>query len=183
MTSNQRKTVAIDLTGVKSVVNTLVSVADTAGVSPTDGMADQKVATLPDELVLIDANSVPSFYTYGLVFLWLGPICAILALALLAYSYIRNKSQYVKIALLQGAAITIVGLLSLLTGPLFRPPLLSAVTSPNMRIVVGNLYDSFIAIFNSQASVMVSLGLTLALVPLAVSYSLGLYKKKSLKKK
>jgi hypothetical protein len=68
---SQQKSISIDLTGVKNVVSTLVGVADNRGIDlPNDGAAADKVAALPDQLVLLDANNVPSLYSYGVVFLW-----------------------------------------------------------------------------------------------------------------
>lgn len=179
LTSNSQKSISLDLSGVKSTVEKLLTVADTRGANTEN--ATERVSNIPDELVLVNADNVPSFYTYGLVFLWVGPLCAIGALALLVYPYIRKRSQYYKIAAIQGSALAVAGLLSLLVGPLVRPPALASIQSPNVRVVVGNLYDSFIAIFNQQAYWLVVAGVLLALVPLAVRYGLQLAAKRSAK--
>jgi hypothetical protein len=176
---SQQKSISIDLTGVKNVVSTLVAVADNRGITlPNDGATADKVAALPDQLILLDANNVPSLYNYGVVFLWVAPICTLLALALMAYPYFRNRSKYYQIALMQGSVLAVAGLLSLLFGPLFRPPVLAHVTSPNMRIVVGNMYNAFINLFNNQAYTFITIGVLLAVLPLAVHYGLQFYTKK-----
>lgn len=177
LTSNEQKSISLNLAGVKGTVETLLNVAGSNGANTEN--AAERLNNIPDELTLINADNIPSFYTYGLVFLWLGPICALLAIALLAYPYIRNRSQYYKVAMIQGAFLVLTGILSLLVGPLVRPPALAKVASPNMRVVVGNLYDSFIAIFNQQAYWLIGAGLLLALVPLAVRYGLKLANKRS----
>jgi hypothetical protein len=99
-------------------------------------------------------------------------------MGLLAYPYFRNRNKYYQIALMQGSVLAVAGLLSLLLGPLFRPPVLSNVTSPNMRIVVGNMYDAFINIFNSQAYTFITIGVLLAILPVSVHYGLQFYSKK-----
>jgi hypothetical protein len=179
MTSNNQKSISLDLSGVKNTVEKLLTVADSRGANTEN--ASERVSALPDELVLLNAENVPSFYNYGLVFLWMGPLCAVGALALLAYPYLRDRRQYYKVALIQGSALVVAGLLCLLVGPLVRPPVLANINSPNMRVVVGNLYDSFVAIFNQQAYWLIVAGVLLALVPLAVRYGLKLAAKRTAK--
>lgn len=179
LTSNEQKSVAIDLTGVKSTVDKLVGFADALGAEGTNAEnVEQRVSQLPDQLTLINADNIPSFYTYGLIFLWLAPLCVLGSLALLAYPYIRDRRQYYKVAAVQGAMVALFGALSLLVGPLFRPPALANVASPNMRVVVGNLYDAFINYFNQQAYIVIALGLALALLPWLVHLGLGFYSKR-----
>jgi len=86
-----------------------------------------------------------------------------------------KRSRYYRIAMVQGAALVMAGLLSLLVGPLFRPPALANITSPNLRIVVGNLYDSFIMSFNQQSMVMIGVGVILACAPLGAHYAFQWY--------
>jgi hypothetical protein len=179
LTSNEQKSISVDLSGVKGTVEKLVGVANDKGAN-TDNVED-RLSTIPDEIVLVNADNIPSFYTYGLIFLWLGPISALLALGLLVYPYLRDRTKYYKIAIIQGVALVVAGLVSLLVGPLVRPPALANITSPNMRIVVGNLYDSFISIFNQQAYWLIAAGILLACVPSAVRYGLRLANKRSAK--
>lgn len=177
VTSKEQKSVSLDLSGVKNTVNTLLSVADNRGAD-TD-QASERVNNIPDELVLVNADNIPSFYTYGLIFLWLAPLCALVAVGLLVYPYVRHKNRYYRIALVQGAALVGAGLLSLLVGPLFRPPAMASVTSPNMRIVVGNLYDAFIVTFNRQSSYLIAAGVVVMVVPMLIHYGLIWYSKRS----
>ncbi len=181
VTSPEQKSVTLDLTGVKSTVERLVGVANTAGVSVAEN--GDRLSQVPDQVVLVDANNIPSFYGYGLAFMWLAPICLILALVLLAYPYFRNRSKYYQVALAQGSVILVAGLLALLVGPLFRPPVLASITSPNVRTIVGNLYDAFLAQFNQQVYWLIVVGLVWAILPIVVWYGLGLYRKRVAKKK
>lgn len=180
VTSENQETVALDLSGVKGTVGTLLTVADNRGVADTEN-ATNRLNTIPDELVLVNADNIPSFYKAGVALLWIAPICVITALGLLVYPYVRHRNRYHRIALVQGATVVMAGILSLLVGPLFRPPALSSVTSPNMRIVVGNLYDAFIASFNQQAYWLIGAGLILAILPVSIRF--GLQKYGQIKKK
>ncbi|MEI7682907.1 MAG: hypothetical protein WCJ24_01230 [Candidatus Saccharibacteria bacterium] len=179
LTSSQQKSITLDLTGVKSTIDKLITLADSTGLDVNAN--GERVNNLPDQLVLVDANNVPSFYTYAVIFMWVAPLCVLMALALLVYPYFRDRRRYYQIALVQGTVIAVTALLLLLLGPLFRPPVLSNVTSPNMRIVVENMYNAFIALFNNQAYIMFGLGVVLALLPLAAFYGLQFYNQKTSK--
>lgn len=181
LTSSNQESVTLNLSGIKNTVTTLINVA-----GRSEGDAANRIENVPDEITLVDANNIPDFYKYGLVFLWLGPISGLLALALLVYPYLKDKSRYYLIAATQGAALAVAGLASLLLGPLFKPPLLAQIPAPGSRTVVSNLYDAFIATFNHQAMHLVWAGVVLAVVPFAVHEGLkyyGRYKAKPSTKK
>lgn len=178
LTSSNRESIVLNFSGIKSTLGSLIDLAGQA-----NSQAANNLSNIPDQITLVNANNIPSFYKYGLVFLWLGPISAIIALLLLAYPYLKNRSQYYIIALIQGAAIAVTGILCQFLGPLFRPPVLANIPSANARVVVGNLYDAFIATFNSQSMWLIWGGLTLAVLPLAVRYGLRLYHQMMLKRR
>lgn len=178
LTSNERESIVLNLSGVKNVFESLITIA-----GKTNSDVEAKVSAVPDKIVLVDADNIPNFYKYGLAFLWIGPIAAVLAFLLLAYPYIRDRSRYYIIALAQGAMITAMGFLCLLVGPLFKPPVLANIPSANSRVVVSNIYDAFISTFNSQSLLLVKVGIALAVVPLLVHYGLKLYHARMLKKK
>lgn len=173
LTSSNQESVTVNLSGIK---NTLGSLIDLSGRS--DGEAATKLENVPDEIVLVDANNIPDFYRYGLLFLWLGPISGLLALALLAYPYIKDRRHYYWIALIQGSFIMVAGLAAHLIGPLFKPPLLANIPNPGSRTVVSNLYDAFITTFNAQALTLVKAGVVLAVLPLVVWQGLKLYSRR-----
>lgn len=166
MTSNDRQDVALDLTGVKALLTRLIEVTgreDEARIDPNN---------IPDNVVLVEADSVPSFYETGVVFLWLAPLMLIVALVSFGYPYYRQLSDWQNLASLQGAVLVLTGMLALSFGPLFRPPLLANINAPNARIIVENIYNSFIATFNSQTYTLIVLGTLM----LAVSVGFQTYK-------
>lgn len=170
LTSNERESIVLNLASVKNIATSLISVA-----GQNTGDVEAKVGAVPDQIVLVDASNIPSFYKYGLVFLWLGPLTAIGALVLLAYPYIRDRSKYYIIAAAQGLVVAAMGLLCLLVGPLFKPPVLANIPSANSRTVVSNLYDAFVNTFNHQSFNLVKVGIALAVVPLVVRFGIKFY--------
>lgn len=178
LTSNSRESIVVNLSGVKNVLESLITIA-----GKTNSNLETTVSSVPDQITLVNADNIPDFYKYGLAFLWIGPIAAVLAALLLVYPYIRDRSRYYIIAPAQGAMITAMGFLCLLIGPLVKPPVLANIPSANSRVVVGNIYDAFISTFNSQSLLLVKVGIALAVVPLLVRYGLKLYHARMLKKK
>lgn len=178
LTSSNQESIVIDLSGVKSTFENLINLA---GRDNTQAQA--KISSVPDQITLINADNIPDFYKYGVALLWIAPLTAIGALALLVYPYIRDRSRYYIIAATQGALLIVVGYLCLLVGPLFKPPVLANIPSANSRVVVSNLYDAFINTFNSQSLVLVKIGFALALIPLAFRYGLKFYGNWAAKKK
>lgn len=162
LTSPQREAVVINLEGAKDVVNRLIQ------LSGREGQTSFEPNKIPSEIVVFDPANYPNFYHYGVVLMWLSPLMALGAVALLAWPYIKDRSRYREVMIIQGSAVALAGLLALLIGPLFRPVVLGNVASPNLRTVVSNLYDAFIATFNSQTMFVIVAGM------LAIAIAVGI---------
>lgn len=153
LTSNNQESIVINLEGPKSVLTQVIDIVGQrreVKVNPDN---------IPSEIVLLDADKIPDFYKYGLFFLWLGPIALIGAAILSALPYFKLRQNYRMIMLVQGGALTLAGLLTLLAGPLFKPPLLASLNRQEGRTVIGNLYDAFMATFTAQTSALIIAGL------------------------
>lgn len=149
VTSNNQESIAIDLSGPKMVITQVINVVGERreiNVNPDN---------IPSEIVLLDVNNIPNFYKYGVFFLWVGPIALIGAVVLTAVPYLKLRQNYKLIMVVQGGALLVVSLLALLVGPLLRPPLLANLDRQEARVVVGNLYDAFIATFNTQTTSLI----------------------------
>lgn len=157
LTSNNQESIVIDLSGPKMVLSRII---DAVGEHRQVKVNPENI---PNEIVLLDAAKIPDFYKYGVFFLWLGPIALIGAAVLTAVPYFKLQQNYKFIMLAQGGALLIVSLLALLVGPLFRPPLLANLTREEGRIVVGNLFDAFMATFNAQTTSLIIAGLVVVL--------------------
>ena len=163
VTSSDQQDVDIDLTQLKGILTKVVALGDieqTIKVDPNN---------IPDKIVIIEAKNVPDLYGYGVAMSWLAPLAALVAIGLLARPYFRDRKSYLKIMTVQGLSLIVVGLISLLTGPLLRPIALESVTNANGRIVVGNLYDAFIKTFDAQTAIIVYFGLAVCLAAALVS--------------
>lgn len=163
LTSNNQQDVDIELSGLKSTVTRVIEIS---GVEPR--RIDP--SKIPDRLVLVEEKNVPNLYTYGVVVSWLAPLGLLAALILIAVPYLWDRKHYVQIMFVHGALLISVGLISLLLGPLLRPPALEPFHNPNGREVVGNIYDAFISTFNTQTAAFVYIGVLLCLAALLVHF-------------
>lgn len=165
LTSPQKQPVVINLEGAKDFVERLIEVSGREGETNID------VNKIPNQVTVFDPAKYPNFYHYTVVLNWLSPLLAIGAIALLAWPYVKDRTKYRRVMLIQGACVAAAGLLALLVGPLFKPMVLGNVQSANMRVVVGNLYTAFINTFNNQTLFVIAAGV-LAIV---VSVGIGVY--------
>ena len=163
LTSPQKPPVVINLEGAKEVVTRLIQLSGREGETRIDPNE------IPNQITVFDPAKFPNFYQYTVVLTWLSPLLAIGAVALLAWPYFKDKTRYKETMIIQGACIALAGLFALLLGPLFRPLALGNITSVNLRVVVGNLYDAFIATFNTQTMLVIGLGLLAVGVSVAIS--------------
>lgn len=156
VTSNDPQNIEIDLTRLKSVIERIVALADVeeANINPDE---------IPDTVVLLDASKIPNFYQYGVIFLWLAPLALIAGLALFAWPYLKAPRDAWSTPLKQGLVIVAVSFLGLMLGPLFKPPVLAQVTTPNARIVVENVYNAFLDTFNRQTYLLLLIGIIFCL--------------------
>ncbi|MBP7807328.1 hypothetical protein KA047_02420 [Candidatus Saccharibacteria bacterium] len=163
VTSNSPQPVVLDLSGVKNILTQLVDVSTSLGREPK-----VNPDSIPSEITLLDTDNLPNFYRFSVAFLWMAPLAFIGALASIAYPYIKPTRQFKPMLLMQGAVVTAFGLLALLVGPLFRPPLLANVDTSQGRVVIGNIYDGFITTFNTQSRYLLGLGVLMMLVSAAM---------------
>ncbi len=152
--SSNQENIDIDLTGIKDIIVKVTNASEALG-------KDIKIRAdnVPDTITIIEESKIPDFYRLGVVFLWMAPVAFIFAVLLLAYPHLKYRNDTKSLLILQATIITLVGLFGLLFGPLFKPPVLSSINEPSGRIIVSNIYDSFISTFNSQTLVMVSVGI------------------------
>lgn len=161
LTSEDTENVEIDLTGIKQTASKLIDLAN-----KEDGQAATKVESLPDKITLLDTSQFPKFYKLGTAFMWLAPITLVAGLLILAWPHIKAKKVKLDVLLSQGLIVLAAYFIGLLFGPLFRPPVLAQFNNANLRTVAENLYNSFIASFNSQIQLLLVLGLVMVAVPL-----------------
>ena len=159
LTSENRESIEISLTTEKEIIGVILNALERTGRDES-AIAD-KVNSIPNNIVLLNKDTVPNFYQQSVALLWAGPLAALGAIIALAVPYVVDRRRYIQIALIQGGAIMLFGIVAMLFGPLFRPPVLANIPTANARIVIGNIYDAFIQTFNAQSQLMLIGGATI----------------------
>lgn len=159
-TSERPEPVTYDLSGIKATVTKLLTLAN-----KDDAVV--KVDQIPDSITVFkNVDKIPSFYKAGVTLTFIAPLAFLLALFLLVWPHVKKKYPTNKLLVGQGIALTTAGLFALLIGPLFKPPVLAQVNNANLRVVVENVYNGFVATFNHQTYYLVGLGIVFLLIPL-----------------
>lgn len=161
ITSENPKNIEYDLTGIKSVIDKIITL-----IGKDD--AESRVNKIPDKIVILDVSNLPKLYMYGTVFLWVAPIALIGAAILLVRPHVIRRRLDAKILTFQGFVIIGTSVMALLVGPLFQPPLLAQIPSTDLRVVVENVYDAFIDNFNAQTMWLFDLGLVVLVIAVCV---------------
>lgn len=159
--SKNPQNVEIDLTTLKGLISSVSNLVETSGLAP-QGLSRVDTGQVPSKIVLVEASRIPNIYRIGNMFLWLGPISFIAALLLFLIPIWRNFANRASLSLLllmQGVGMLIFGSISPALGPLFKPRFLAEIDSANLRVVAGNLYNSFVQKFDQQTQILFLLGL------------------------
>lgn len=154
LTSSSQKSIGLDLQGIKSGITTVSKVADIFG---QDMNID--ATRVPDKLVLVNADSIPSFYKEAIAVLWLGPLSLLGALLIFAGLLYKDISDRHRTILIICLSVALAGLFGLSSGPLVRPVILGMLSSPNLRHVYQNIYNEMLTPFNHQMLIMIAISI------------------------
>jgi hypothetical protein len=145
ITTKRPDPVEINLVPVKDKLAKISSITD----QPLP-VTDREV---PDNIVLAAPEKLPNIYQMGVTLTWVGPIALLLSIFFLVfpiYKSWQDKQRLKKVLVWESVAVLVSFIVSLLLGPIFKPPVLANFNNDNVRQLVSNIYDAFINVFNSQ---------------------------------
>lgn len=160
--SPNQESIVIELATVKDPVERIV--AAIGQMTDNSELTGQQVSRIPDTITLLDANKVPDLYSVSIAILWAGPLLLIAALVVLTAPYVHRRILWTYTLIAQGIAVVLAGIFALLIGPMVRPPVIGLMPDANIRTIVGNVFDAFIATFNSQSWWLIWLGVAAILI-------------------
>lgn len=163
ITSESPKGVVIDTTAVKSLVAPIANV-----VATPEQKAKLEGVNIPDEIVLIDPEAVPSIY-YLTGFLWIWPFALLGAIGVIGYVIYASVPK-VRLVTTQKVASVLAGFgfVSAAIIPSIKPTIVKNIDNYNLRIVAANIYEGLsAALFNMYV--------TLTVVSIAVVISIFLF--------
>lgn len=173
LTAEKPEDASLDLSSIKQTLPQVIAVAGNISDRDTEA-ATLRVEDIPDTITIVNANDVPNIYRLGVALLWIAPIAALVAVMIFIYLIYRARySRKISAIVLavEGGMLIVVGLFALALGSLLQPSILANVPNANMRIVVDNMYQAFIATFNSQTQVIFMIGILLIIVALLVLWA------------
>lgn len=173
LTAEKPENVSFDLSSIKQTLPQVIAVAGNISDRNTEA-AELRVEDIPDTITIINADELPNIYRLGVALLWIAPIAALIAVAIFIYLIYRARySRRLSAAVLatEGSVLIIAGLFALALGPLFKPPILANVPNANMRIIIENIYQTFINTFNSQTQNIFIIGILLIIIALIVLWA------------
>jgi hypothetical protein len=154
LTSEKREAVTFNLVPLKKGLVVISAIAERA-----DKPIEVDASEIPDTITLIKGNETPKLYKINQTLLFLAPISIFASIGLLGYLLYSGRKRIYKVLLQIGIMLVAIAAIGFSTGPLIRPPVLSLVNNANARIILGNLYDGFIAPFNAQMATMGAVGI------------------------
>ena len=163
MTSPDPQAVGLDISSVTGPVKSVVK-----EIPGLDSEVKKVVRAVPDKVVLLKKGEVPSIYTFGTVFIWLGPIAGLAAIGILIWiiwaAGIGRRSYALRTA---GVSLAIVSLIGILLVQVFRGPVMAGI-SGNLEIIVESIYDSFSAGLVRQTWWLLISGVIMAVIGLGL---------------
>ncbi len=173
LTAEKPENVSFDLSSIKQTLPQVIAIAGNISDRNTEA-AELRVEDIPDTITIVNANDLPNIYGLGVALLWVAPVATLIAVILLIYLIYRARcSRRLSATVLatEGSILIIAGLFALALGPLFKPPILASVPNANMRIVIENIYQTFINTFNSQTQNIFVIGILLIIIALIVLWA------------
>jgi hypothetical protein len=163
ITSEDPKGVVINTTSVKSLVTPILTV-----VATPEQKAKLEGLNIPDEIVLVDPESVPTIYPLT-NWLWVWPFALLGAIGVMAY-VINGVDKKKRLLTGQKVAsvVALIGFVAAAIIPSIEPAIIKNIENYNLRMVAGDIYSGLSApLFNMYA--------TLTIIAIAVVATIYLF--------
>lgn len=167
LTTPDRQDIKLELTGITAPISTILNLAQQG-----DSNVAQRIDSIPDEIVLVQSDAFPDLSRTVSTMLWLGPLFWLLTVAgFAAYIYL-HRTKYAKAVYIVGTFIVIVAIIGILTRPALPPPIASLISASNLRPVIEDITDAFLAPFQMQMVIML-IGTAIALLVFSQRYTIS----------
>jgi len=145
ITTPDRQDVVIELQGIKAPVSQIITLAQAE-----DSNLAVTVDSIPDEIKLVESDEFPDLSGIVTTMLWVGPLLWLLSIGLFTLYIYLHRKNYALAVYTVGVSIGVVALLGILTRPIVPPPVASLIPQSDLRPVVQNISDAFLAPFQMQ---------------------------------
>ena len=153
LTTSDRQDIKLELAGITTPISTILNL-----VQQGDSNVAQVVDSIPDEIVLVQSDAFPNLSNSVSLMLWLGPLFWLLSIAGFTVYIYLHREKYAKSVYIVGIWIAVVAIIGILARPALPPPVASLISASNLRPVIEDVADAFLAPFQMQMIIM--LGIT-----------------------
>ncbi len=171
LTSREPQAVEIDISGLTQPAKGFARL-----VPNLDPEIKSAIRSLPSSIELLEAGEIPSIYTPGIIFLWLGRVTGVAGLILIVsmmFVGIANRRNDILKTL--GAAIAIGAAIFLVLIWSVKAPVLASVGDGNMQTIVGSIYEAFVELLIRQSFIILLGGLLI----IALGYFLEFWRNRT----
>lgn len=147
LTSDEAENIAINLVPVKSTISTVQNVIG-------QDVEERRLQTedIPNEIVILDASTIPNYSDEGVVILWLGPLAATFLIIVVGIWLYRGRKRALALRVrIVGMLAVVSSVVALLIGPLTQPIIVQRISTIEGKTIIGNLYEALVAPFNQMA--------------------------------
>lgn len=144
-----REDVAINLTTIKETVATLTSLSEAAGREPRIDAEN-----IPDEIVLLDKDTLPDLSGLARLMIWLAPLLWLLAIGGLTAFIALGRASYARRVYIVYGVVVAVAAAGLFMGPFVPPAIATLIVNINIQTVAMNLTTALLEPFVVQMGYM-----------------------------
>jgi hypothetical protein len=152
LTSANPRELGLDLRPTKNLLNPILERTDS-----------ELLERIPDNIVVLRRNQIPSLYQFGTILTVFGPVALIIALILLALIWVKvtDKRNYITLVSLCFAG---TGLLIYFLIPAIGNYAVAQANSVNIATIINEVYVAFTAPITAFASNVIVAGVIIALI-------------------
>lgn len=161
-------------TAVTLKLNTLVK-----GVQPSVDRINREfnvnisTTKLPGSIIVVNKGGMPSIYSWGAPFLWLGPLFGIFGIIMIAAAFGFGGADRWFVLGVNGAAIAISALAFLLLVRFASSPMTAIVQDDTTRVITQKIFDAFMGQLSARTWALAGIGAALAVLGFGIQRLAG----------
>lgn len=151
--SGEGKDVSLQLTTVKQPIEKIIALSNTDAADK----AQSKIDTIPDELVIINADEVPNIRGVYQAAMWATPVMWLLTVTLMSIYMYMGRKQLARSVRWLYITILITAGLGIMAGPFVPNAVASLIPDVNAGVLVSQLVAAFLAPFTLRMWAMIGI--------------------------
>ena len=136
--------ITLDISPIVNISSALLTVTTITELDVSEEIQDdlEKIASMDTEVVLVEAEEIPSMYNITVTMAWLGPLAGFFGILLIIYALWATADR-VQTVVNFGVFLSAGVLLYLLAIPYFQSIVVTSTTNPLTRVIVDAVFELF----------------------------------------